>query len=261
MAIATVDTEPRSATIGKPKPVSTPINVGETERLLSAISGGALAITGLARASLPGLGVALVGGGLIYRGLSGHCPVYQSLHLTSAKRRAAATSVPAAHGVIVEKTFTIQRSPEDLYNFWRNFENLPRIMSHLKSVSRDRDITHWVARAPFGMSVEWDAEIISERPNELIGWRSVDGGDVDNAGSVHFTPAPGNRGTEVRIVLKYDPPAGKLGALVAGLFGEEPEQQITEDLRHFKQIMEAGEIPTVEGQSSGRVASRKGCHS
>ncbi len=104
------------------------------------------------------------------------------------------------------------------------------------------------------MTVEWDAEIINEKENEMIAWRSLEGADVDNAGSVHFEKAPNGRGTVVKVSLKYDPPAGVIGAAVAKLFGEEPSQQIQEDLRRFKQLMEAGEIPTTEGQSSGRAA-------
>src|SRR2546430_110214 len=103
-----------------------------------------------------------------------------------------------------------------------------------------------------GMSVSWDAEIINEEPNRLIAWRSLEGSQVSTAGSVHFTPAPGDRGTEVRVVLKYDPPGGKLGGWLAWLFGADPECEIQEDLRRFKQLTEAGEIPTIEGQTSCR---------
>jgi uncharacterized membrane protein len=127
-------------------------------------------------------------------------------------------------------------------------------MNHLESVRVcDEKRSHWVAKGPLGVRVEWDAEIITERPNELIGWRSLPGSEVDTAGSVHFTPAPGGRGTEVRVVLKYDPPGGKVGATLAKLFGRSGSQEIQEDLRHFKEIMEAGEVPTTQGQPSGRA--------
>jgi uncharacterized membrane protein len=112
------------------------------------------------------------------------------------------------------------------------------------------DRSHWVAKGPLGIRVQWDAEIYNENPNEMIAWRSLEGADVDNTGSVHFTPAPPGRGTEVRVVLKYNPPAGKLGAGIAKLFGEDPKQQIRDDLRRFKQLVEAGEITTTEGQTS-----------
>jgi uncharacterized membrane protein len=139
-----------------------------------------------------------------------------------------------------------------LFRFWRNLENLPQIMRHLVSVTPiDAERSHWVARAPLDQTVEWDAVITSERENQWIVWRSVDGADVENAGSVRFEPAPGGRGTVVRVDLEYYPPAGVIGAAVAKLFGEEPAQQIHEDLRRFKQRLEAGEVPTTEGQPTG----------
>ena len=126
-------------------------------------------------------------------------------------------------------------------------------MQHLQSVTViDLTHSHWVAKAPDGRDVAWDAEIINDKENELIAWRSIGDADIDNAGSVHFTPAPGGRGTVVKVVLEYNPPAGKAGKFVAKLFGEDPDTQVREDLRHLKEIMEAGEIPTTEGQPSGR---------
>jgi uncharacterized membrane protein len=123
-------------------------------------------------------------------------------------------------------------------------ENLPRIMRHLDSVKgTGGNRSHWVAKAPLGLSVEWDAEVHNQRPNELIAWRSLEGSQVDTAGSVHFRRTPGGRGTEIQVVLKYDPPGGKVGAGLARLLGESPEQQIEEDLRRFKQLMETGERP------------------
>jgi uncharacterized membrane protein len=164
-------------------------------------------------------------------------------------------SVPAGHGIKVEQSIIINRSPEELYQFWRRFENLARFMNHLESVTTTGgNRSHWVAKAPAGSKIEWDAEIYNEKENELIAWRSLEGSQVDNAGSVHFTPAAGGGGTEVRVVLKYDPPGGAIGAAVAKLFGEEPSQQIEEDLRRLKQLMEIGAVSKTEGQSSGRSA-------
>lgn len=146
-------------------------------------------------------------------------------------------------GIKVEKSIVIHRSPAELYRFWRNFSNLPRIMNHLESVTEyDSRRSHWVAKAPIGSTVKWDAEIIKDKKNELISWRSVDKADVVNTGSVHFIPTADGRGAEVRVMLQYDPPGGKLGAAVAKLFGEEPSQQIEEDLRRFKEVMETGEF-------------------
>jgi uncharacterized membrane protein len=222
-------------------------NVGEVERWLSLVGGGALALYGLRRGTLGGIAAAIAGGSLVYRALSGHCPLYASLGLSTA-RRGPATTIPAGHGIKVEQTATIQRSPEDLYRFWRNLENLPRFMRHLESVRVQGNRSHWVAKGPLGTRVEWDAEIYNENPNEMIAWRSLEGADVDSTGSVHFTPARSGRGTELRVVLKYNPPAGKVGAAIAKLLGEAPEQQIREDLGCFKQLMEAGEIAKTEGK-------------
>lgn len=149
----------------------------------------------------------------------------------------------AARGVHVIRAITVNRPPEEVYAFWRNLENLPRFMAHLQEVSvLDDRRSHWKADAPAGRSVEWDAEIIEDRPSEILAWRSLDGSDVPNRGSVRFSPAPGDRGTEVRVELRYDPPGGGLGAMVAKLFGEEPGQQVDGDLRRFKQVMEVGEV-------------------
>ena len=152
----------------------------------------------------------------------------------------------ADKGVIrTKRSITVGKSPEECYAFWHNFENLPQFMRHLESVSVTGERrSHWKAKAPAGKSVEWDAETIEDRPNELISWRSTEDADVYNAGTVSFQKAPGDRGTEVRVELEYKPPLGKLGSKVAMLWREEPGQQVMDDLRHFKQVMETGEILT-----------------
>ena len=226
-------------------------NVGEAERWLSLVGGGLLALDGLRRRSLGGLVEAGAGASLLWRGATGHCQVYAALGVNTACHNPAA-SVSAGRGVKVVKAITINRPADELYRFWRNFENLPRFMRHLESVKVEGNRSHWVARAPAGFTVSWDAEIINAQVNTLIAWRSLEGSQVSTAGSVHFSPAPGNRGTEVRVTLKYDPPAGKLGSMIAKLFGEEPGQQIDEDLRCFKQLTEAGEIPSTRGQPTCR---------
>lgn len=134
-------------------------------------------------------------------------------------------------------------------------ENLPRFMKHLKSVKvdpADYARSHWVVIGPLGRDIEWDSEIIEERENEYIAWSSLPGSSVESRGSVHFMDAPGDRGTILHVSMEYQPPAGSLGAAFAKLFGEEPGQQIRDDLRYFKQIMETGEVASVEGQPSGR---------
>ena len=143
----------------------------------------------------------------------------------------------------VNKSIVVNAEAEELYQFWHDFENLPRFMRHLESVTvLDGRRSHWKATGPAGTTVEWDAEIIDDRPNELIAWRSVEGADVANAGTVRFRPAPGGRGTEVTVELEYDPPGGVVGKTIAKLFREEPGQQVHDDLRAFKQVMEVGEV-------------------
>lgn len=233
-------------------------NVNEVERWVSVILGSALATSGLKMRSLPGLLLGAVGGTLLYRGATGHCPVYGAMGVSTADESGSQVSVPYGKGVRVEKAVTINAAAEHLYMFWRNFANLPRFMHNLESVTvHDDKRSHWVAKGPAGSKVDWEAEIINEIPNELIGWRSIEGSQIDNAGSVHFTRAAGNRGTEVRVVLRYDPPAGVVGATISKLLGEDPAMNVQEDLRRLKQLMETGEVPTTEGQPSGRKQEGK----
>jgi uncharacterized membrane protein len=168
--------------------------------------------------------------------------LYDSLAL-SRKPAGASKKNKEVEAMQVKKAITISRSPEEVYQFWHDFENLPRFMQHLHSVQVTGDKkSHWKAKAPAGTTVEWDAEIIMDTPNERIAWRSLEGADVENSGSVTIKPAPGGMGTEILVDLSYKPPAGPIGAAVAKLFGEEPSQQIQQDLRRFKQIMEIGEV-------------------
>jgi uncharacterized membrane protein len=146
-------------------------------------------------------------------------------------------------GVHAKASCIVNRSPEEVYSFWRNFENLPRFMRHLQSVNDlGAGRSRWKATGPAGMEVEWEATLIADVPGEVITWRSLEGSDVDNAGAVRFEAAPGNRGTIVRVNIQYNPPAGAAGAMIAKLFGEEPEQQLDDDLRRFKQVLEVGEV-------------------
>jgi uncharacterized membrane protein len=154
--------------------------------------------------------------------------------------------------VDIQKSITVNRPAEECYRFWRDFANFPRFMRHLEEVRVTSDTrSHWRAKAPAGATVTWDAEITVDHPGELLAWHSLEGADIDNAGTVRFERAPGGRGTVVRVDLLYRPPGGKAGSLLAKLFGEEPEQQVEQDLRRFKQLLETGEIPTTTGQSSG----------
>lgn len=228
-------------------------NVGEGERIASLVGGGALVAWGLARRRWDGVLMAAVGGTLMHRGATGHCNVYQSLGINTAKRSGRNVSVPYELGIRIDKSITINKPREEVYRFWRNLENLPKFMNNLESVREiDNRQSHWVAKGPAGSTLEWDAEIINEKENELIGWRSLSGSQIANAGSVHFREREGGRGTTVTIALQYEPPGGTVGAAFAKLMGRSPDAQIDEDLRRLKQLLETGVIATTEGQPSGR---------
>jgi uncharacterized membrane protein len=223
-----------------------PINVGDNERLISAAGGGALAIYGLNRGGFGGLLMTIAGGALIYRGAIGHSGLYKALSVSTAKRKGLRASVKHGAGIKIEKSVTINKPVEDLFRFWHDFENLPRFLNHLEAVravgGSSGKLSHWIARLPAGMKVEWDAEIINEAPNKLIAWRSLDGAPVPNAGSVRFERNMSGQGVNVKVALEYAPPVGKIGSLVAKLLGEDPERRVAEDLRRFKQLMETGRI-------------------
>ena len=234
-------------------------NVSETERLVSAVGGGLLTAYGINRGDILGVLLSVLGGSLMLRGATGHCHLYDAMGVdTSVQGDNDSPFTKGRTGKIhVKKSITINKSTAELYSFWRDFENLPQFMNHLESVKKiDDKRSHWVAKAPLGTTVEWDAEITSERENERIGWQSVENSEVPNSGVVEFLPTS-TRGTEVKVTLTYEPPAGYLGSLVAKLFGEEPNQQVAEDLRRFKSLMEAGMIMKTEGQPSGRAQQAK----
>lgn len=234
------------------------VNVGRTERVISGLAGAAIIGFSLRSRRLRGL-LLPFGGSLIARAVSGRCSVNRMLGRNTAEwadwntPSGPVTSVGRGQGLKIEESIIIDRAPDELFSFWRNFENLPRFMDHLESVVvLDDRRSHWVAKAPAGTSVEWDAEIHNEIEDELIAWRSLPGSEISNAGSVHFRPI-GGRQTEVRVVLRYEPPAGRVGAAVAKLFGEEPSQQIADDLRRFRDVMEADvRSPVLGGSASGR---------
>jgi len=235
-------------------------NVSQAERTVSLAAGSILAVLGLSRKSLPGLLVAGVGGSLVYRGVTGHCSMYESLGIDTAederqRQGEQSEEEQARRGIHVENAFLINRSPEDLYAYWRNFENLPKIMTHLEEVRViDDRRSHWAARLPRvagGQRLEWDAEITRDDPNSLIAWQSVQGSDVETSGRIRFAPAMGDRGTEVHVFMEYVPPGGMLTAMLAPLLSKGSKRMIREDLRNFKRIMEVGEIPTIIGQPHG----------
>ena len=195
------------------------------------------------------LGAALTAAGLflIFRSLANQGD-------SSGAHKRASRGVEGGKGIEVRERVTVNKSASELYRYWRNLSNLPQIMSHLKSVEEQGPKrSHWVAKGPLNTSVEWDAEITEETEPTRIAWRSLEGSQVPNEGSVRFQERPGENSTEVHVHLKYQPPMGPVGMAVAKLFGEEPSQQVGEDLRRFKQRMETGEIATTDGQTSGRA--------
>lgn len=181
---------------------------------------------------------------------------------TVAARKGLAPSkitVPGNKGVKISRAVTIRQPAGPLYAFWRNLENLVRVIKHPVTIINKSDIeSHWSVSAPPGdRRVEWDALIINEETDRLIAWRSREDAEINNAGTVRFEPAPGGDATEVTVTLEYQPPGGKLGALLAKLSGEEAGQQVGDALRRFKALMEAGEIPTTEGQPVGEPQRKK----
>lgn len=221
------------------------INVGDTERKISVAAGAALAIYGFLRGSLGGFALVLAGGSLVYRGLSGRCHVYNALGMNRAVPRepGAPGTVEGNLGIKIDESITVNAPPERLFRFWRNLENLPRIMSHVESVQvLDDRRSRWTIRAPGGVRLEWDAEIINERPDEMIAWRTIRNPTVDHAGSVRFVRVPGGGGTRVDVSLQYDPPGGALGHAVASMFGSDAGRQVADDLRNFKRALETGAI-------------------
>lgn len=226
-------------------------NVADAERLVSTVAGGALAGWSLLGRRLRPLPL-LAGASLIYRGLTGQCSVYRALGINTTRSFSPAVGVRAQHGCKVEQRLAIQRPAEELYRFWRQPDKLAQVLGHVRSIKAiDDKRTHWVAEAPLGGTVEWDAEIINQREPELIAWRSLPGSQVDTAGSVHFEPLGHGRGTMVTVSLKYEPPGGKITAAAADLFGAGCAARIKEDLHRFKNMAEAGEIPTTQGQPRG----------
>ncbi len=209
--------------------------ISDTERVLSAIGGGTLVGFSVLAPWKIRVPMLAAGGLLLFRGITGYSLLYRILNIYRSSDR-------LQNGIRVERAVTINRPVEEVYAFWHNLENLPLFMENLKTVSVREEQSHWVAEAPLGMTVEWDAVIDEHQPNSKISWHSIPGSQIKNAGAVMFQPAPGSRGTEVRVHLEYQVPGGSLGAALAKILGQEPDIQIREDLRRMKVLLETGEI-------------------
>lgn len=232
-------------------------NVGSLERWASAAAGVGLLAFGMRGGMVRRVLTGLTGAALVQRGVTGHCDIYGMLGIQSSDQPHSRIGVPARKGVRFDETVQIACSPEEVYRYWRHLENLPRFMRHLESV-RELDERHsrWIARSLLGSTVEWDAEIINERENELIAWRSLPGSEVDTAGSVRFVPADAGHETLLRVEMKYRPIGGKFGIAVASLFGDDAQSMIRDDLARLKQLLEggtAGEPATLAGGLSARM--------
>jgi uncharacterized membrane protein len=230
------------------------INLSETERWVSSVTGAMMALSGLRQRSLRGTIMAASGVALVARGATGYCPVTDALGRHADEdaydsRRALAGS----GGVNVEESITISKPGDELYRIWRDLDTLPRYIPELASVTRlDDTRSRWEVKGPGGRTATWEAEVFNDVPNETIAWRTVGLPDVVSAGSVRFTPVAGRPETQVHVRLQYDPPGGKAGASLAWLFGRAPGQLIRDFLRRFKASLESGEVPTTEGQPRGR---------
>ncbi|GAA4408673.1 SRPBCC family protein [Nibrella viscosa] len=215
--------------------------MGDTERIISAAGGAVMTAIGVQRGGLGGTLLAILGGSLIFRGVSGYCPVNEAVG------RDSSTSDQGAEPLEISRSVTINKPREEVYQFWRQLENLPMFMHHLERVTQlDNKRSHWEAKpvnVPGLTALAWDAEIVEEEENSRIVWKSVPGATVDNAGEVRFTDAPNNRGTEVHATIRYQPPAGALGSAVAKLFNPVFKDMVREDIRRFKYYLETGDVP------------------
>jgi uncharacterized membrane protein len=221
------------------------INIGTGERMASAVGGGLLALYGWRRRSwAAALPLAAAGATLVTRAATGHSRLYDQLGIDTAHPRPVSLTLAV----------TVKKPRAEVYRLWRQLENLPRFMRHLQSVQQTTPLrSHWIAKAPMsGARVEWDAEIIEDHPDELIRWQSLPGSDIENEGRVEFHPAPGDRGTEVRVWIEYRTASGVRAAL-ASLIAPLSEPILEQEIKRFKSVMEAGEAPTVDGQPSARA--------
>lgn len=227
-------------TVGNQRRSSKGVNITTTERALSVAVGSLLTIYGLQRRTLPGLLISGAGGLLVTRGLTGHSRAYERIGMDSIGP------------VEMEKSLTINRTPQEVYAFWRQIENLPKFMRHIESVTPlGADRFYWIARpaVPGGLRVEWESQITEDRPGEVLAWQSLPGSRIETHGRVLFKEAPGGRGTEVHVKMGYTPPGGQI---LAHLMAPLSARMLREEIRRVKHVLEAGEAPSIEGQPSAR---------
>lgn len=219
-------------------------NVGSSERIISTGLGGLLVANGILRGRLPGLLMTAIGGALLYRGLTGHCALYQQLGIDTTATEGERSAVK---GLKIEDSVTIHRPAQELYDIWTRWEQLPEILPHIEHV---KDLgngrTRWTARGPLGATLSWEAEVINQDPGRMVAWQSLSGGDVDTAGSVHFN-ATGANTTHMTVSMQYHPPGGRLSAVLAEFLGVGLDRRLREDLHRFKHSMESKVEPGAQG--------------
>jgi uncharacterized membrane protein len=230
-------------------------NVGALEQVLSIGIGTGLVVYGLSQRDKRGMIPVLVGGGILLHGLSSYSPLYDAIGLDETS--GSPVRHPLNRVVHFRESINVNRSPSDLYSFWRDLQNLPRFMSSIIAVEvLDDTCSRWHARGPFNKEFHWEAEIVEERNDEIIGWRTIEReSNLEHTGTVSFQRAPGNRGTIVTLDCRWSPPGGVFGALTAKLLPQDPARQVTEDLRRFRQLMETGEISRNHKPSSDQPTS------
>jgi uncharacterized membrane protein len=235
-------------TIGSLRECCPGSNVGDVERMASVAVGGALMLMGLRGGLARMLLLEGLGGALVYRGVTGHCHLYDALGID---RTPSEAGVPARAGVRVEHSVRVDQPPAEVYAFWRKLDNLPRFMDHLRSVEeRDDGTSIWVANAILGATVEWRARIINDQPDELIAWESLPGSGVETAGSVRFEPLDGGRATNLHVSLKYNPPLGRAGIALAAFLGDDGESKIRQSLDDVKYLLTASPAPDATAAAS-----------
>ena len=217
-------------------------SLANLERFAAIGSGGLLLMSGAMRRSASGWCLALLSAPFLYRGVTGQWP--RRGRSNRSAHDDAREALAGARGLHVRESIRLECPLDEVYRFWRELDNLPKFMTHLVRVTEtEPGQSHWVAKGPGGVRVEWNAEIFNEVENKILAWRSLPGSDVVTVGSVNFDSVRAGRSTQVSVNLQYSAPAGRAGSLVAFLFGKAPSQTIREDLRRFKQLMEAGEAP------------------
>lgn len=210
----------------------------EMQTFAAGAAATAVIAYGLSRRTVSGFALALTGIPLAYRCLTGEWPPSMPVDRLRAIGDTTKRVLGGGRSIHVTESVRLEKPLAEVYRFWRQLDNLPRFMDHLVRVTdQGGGLSHWVARGPAGVKVEWDAEIINDVPGQVIGWRSLPGGDVTTAGSVNFDELPNGLGTQLTVKLQYEPPAGRIGDFVAQQFCHAPSQTIREDLQRLKQLI------------------------